>query len=414
MAVQRPYFTKNPIFPLTLLILIDHMGLGIIFPVFVPIFMDSSNSIVGLEVGESLRSFWYNFTLSIFPVMMFFGATLLGGLSDQIGRKKVLLICLSGASLGYFLSGLAIDIRSLSLLLFSRALTGLTAGSMPIAQAAVVDISTEENKATNLGYVILAASLGFLLGPMTGGFFTNASIVSWFCYSTPLYLASLLALMNMWMLKFFKETFTPRQKIQLNFNQCLDYLTAPFKMKPIRFLAATFLLMQLGWSFYFQFISVFLLKKYQFSSQHLGLFMSTMGMGFALGSCWILRLLTRYLKDNTVAFTALAIATLSMLGTIYEIYPNFAWIGAFLLGIAMAIAYSILIKLFSSLVSEDQQGWIMGVSEAIAAVAWAITPLASSYLENVNLSTPLTVATFLLLISTFMLKYWKPYHPFTV
>ena len=292
-----------------------------------------------------------------------------------MGRKKVLLVCLFGAALGYALSGVAVDLKYVPLLIVSRALAGLTAGSMPIAQAAMIDISTPETKAGNIGLVILAASFGFLFGPLAGGFFANSNIISWFSYSTPLYFASILALGNMWLLKHFKETFIPKNRVSINLKQSLDFLIAPFKTPNIRFLSFVYLLMQLGWSFYFQFIAVYLLKKHNFSSQDIALFMSLMGIGFALGSCWVLRFISKYLQDQIAALLTLSIATLCVFATVYDIHTNVAWVAAFLLGITMAAAYSILIKLFSSAVSEEKQGWIMGVSEAIVAVAWAITPL---------------------------------------
>ncbi len=407
MVSRFKIYLGNPLLPLYMLILLDHMGLGIIFPILVPIFMDS-NGILGPEAPDLLKSFWYSATLSIFPIAMFFGATVLGGLSDQLGRKKVLMICLLGAAVGYALSGLAVDTNNLYLLIFSRGLAGLTAGSMPIAQAAVIDISDDKNKAGNIGLVILAASFGFLFGPLVGGFFANTKIVSWFSYSTPLYFSSLMAVINLVLLRLFQETFIPKKVVSVSLKQSLSFIVDPFRTKSIRFLASIYLLMQLGWSFYFQFIAVYLLKKYDFTSQHIALFMSLMGFGFALGSGWIPRLIAQYLRDNLAALGCLAIATLSILATVSDIHISIAWFASFALGVTMAAAYSIMIKLFSNSVSEEKQGWIMGVSEAIVAVTWAITPLLSSYLENVAISIPLVFSMGLLLISTIMLIYWKP------
>ncbi len=407
MAYARIF--KHPLLPLCLLILIDHMGFAIIYPILVPVFMDSQGAILGIGSPENLRSFWYGITLSIFPITTFFGATLLGGLSDQLGRKKILMICLIGACIGYTLSGLAVDLQNVSLLIFSRAIAGLAAGSMPIAQAAVIDLSDEHNKASNLGFVIFFASFGFLLGPLIGGFFANNNIIVWFHYSTPFYFSALLTLLNLSLLTFFKETFVPKQYIPLSLSHSINFLIAPFRIKSIQFLAGVFLFMQLGWSFYFQFISIYLLKKYHFSSQDLSLFMTLIGIGFAIGSCWVVRIVTKYLVDNISATIALGLATLCIFLTIYDIHNSIVWAAAFILGITMSTAYSILIKLFSGIVAEQEQGWIMGVSEAIIAVAWAITPLLSSYLEKFGVTTPLTAGMSLLLISTIMLKYWKPF-----
>lgn len=398
---------RSPLVPLSLLILIDHIGFGIFFPILVPLFMDPQG-ILGPDAASQVKSFWYNVTLSVFPVALFFGSTLLGSLSDQFGRKKILILCLLGAILSYFLAGVAIDYMTIPLLIVSRAIAGLAAGSMPIAQAAIVDISDERERGSNLGLIILAASVGFLIGPLLGGFFANANIVSWFSYSTPFYIAALLAFVNLcFLLRFFKETFAPKKAKKFRWQKCVELSIAPFKVKNIRFLSFIFLLVQLGWSFYFQFISLFLLKRYQYSAQDISLFMTLMGIGFAVGSCWALRILSRYFKDITLALASLGIIVFSLLIIITELHLFANWVSSFWVGVGMAVLYSLMIKFFSCLVSEQEQGWIMGVSEAIVSVAWAITPLASTYLENIELSLPLQVATVLLGASMILLCFWK-------
>ncbi len=398
---------KNPLIPLCFVILIDHIGMGIIFPILVPIFMES-NGILGAGIAESTQSFWYNVTLSIYPIFAFFGAAILGSLSDQFGRKKVLVFCLLGSALGYFLSGFAIDIQNIPLLIFSRALAGLTAGSFPVAQAAVIDISTEDNKASNIGLILLSASIGFLVGPLLGSFCSNSNILDWFYYSTPLYCASILALINIVLLRVFKETFVPKAPLKKNvFKKSIELLLAPIQLKHIRYLSLIFLFMQFGWGFYFQFISVYLLKKHDFSSQDIGYFMSFMGVGFALGSCWILRILSKYFRDVSLAIGILITVMFTMFMTIIEL-PWFIILGAsVLLGCTWAVAYSILIKLFSSLVSEEEQGFIMGVAESLVFVAFAITPMLNTYLESLDISIPLIVAILSVGIGSVLLFRWK-------
>ena len=80
----------------------------------------------------------------------FFGSSLLGDLSDQVGRKKSLSICLIGSFLGYICAALSVSIGSMALMFFGRIVAGFTAGSQPIAQAAIIDSSEEAHKARNI------------------------------------------------------------------------------------------------------------------------------------------------------------------------------------------------------------------------------------------------------------------------
>ena len=151
------------VLPLFLVIFIDAMGLAIMFPILTPIFMNLHVHGGILAAGASLlvRNIFYGVTLCIFPLFMFFGTPFLGDLSDHIGRKKVLIICLLGATVSYFLSGLSVDFKVVWLLLVSRAVAGFTAGSQPIAQAAIIDVSPPDKKALNLSLLLFPAALGF-------------------------------------------------------------------------------------------------------------------------------------------------------------------------------------------------------------------------------------------------------------
>src|SRR5580658_5552191 len=87
--------------PLFLVLVIDTMGAGIIFPILSPLFMTPSESILPLATSENMRQFWYGATLTSWALLMFIGAPFLGDLSDRIGRKKVLVLCLVGDALGF-------------------------------------------------------------------------------------------------------------------------------------------------------------------------------------------------------------------------------------------------------------------------------------------------------------------------
>ncbi len=54
-----------------------------------------------------MRNFLYALILGIFLFFWFFGAAIMGDMSDGAGRKKALLICMAGAAIAYFLTGIA-------------------------------------------------------------------------------------------------------------------------------------------------------------------------------------------------------------------------------------------------------------------------------------------------------------------
>ena len=171
--------------PLFLVLFIDSMGLGLVFPILNALVIDPHSNFISYHLDSNARNLLFGFTISIYMFCWFFGAAFLGDLSDQIGRKNALMICLLGACFGYLLSALAVVLNSYLLLLIGRIIAGFTAGSQSIAQAAIVDISLPEHKARNLGLILFFASLGFIVGPMIGGTLSTSSLVSWFNYAMP-------------------------------------------------------------------------------------------------------------------------------------------------------------------------------------------------------------------------------------
>jgi DHA1 family tetracycline resistance protein-like MFS transporter len=258
------------ILPLCLVLLIDGMGLGLFFPILNTILIEPSAQFLPFDTSLLMRNFCYGLTIGIFMICWFFGAAVLGDLSDSIGRKKPLMICLLGSFFGYLLSAVAIVFHSFSLLIVSRIIAGFTAGSQPIAQAAIVDISIDEHKARNISLILLSISIGFVLGPICGGILSNENLVSWFSFQTPMYFASSLSLINAFLLYFtFNETFTKKHKIvKIKWHHAINIFIQAFNHKSIKKYSIVLLVMIFGWSNYFSFISLFLLQTYHYSAMH--------------------------------------------------------------------------------------------------------------------------------------------------
>ena len=102
----------------------------------------------------------------------------------------------------------------MSLLLFGRFLSGLMAGSQPIAQAAVSDLSPEDQRALDMSLLTLALSVGIVLGPVMGGVLSERIISnSAFDFATPLWTAAALAAISfLWILVGFRDTAPASEK----------------------------------------------------------------------------------------------------------------------------------------------------------------------------------------------------------
>jgi DHA1 family tetracycline resistance protein-like MFS transporter len=169
-------------------LLIDVMGLGLIIPVVPKLIeglLGSSNISEVSKYGG-----WMSF---MYAIMQFLFAPVLGSLSDQYGRRPVLLFSLFGLGIDYLFLCFA---PSIIWLFIGRAIAGITGASFTTASAYIADISTEENRAQNFGMIGAAFGIGFVIGPMLGGFLGEYGA------KIPFFVAAGLALAN-WLYGYF-------------------------------------------------------------------------------------------------------------------------------------------------------------------------------------------------------------------
>jgi DHA1 family tetracycline resistance protein-like MFS transporter len=386
--------------PLFLVLLIDSMGLGLVFPILNSLVFDPSTHFISAHMSSASRNFLYGLTIGIFMFCWFFGAAFLGEVSDQIGRKKSILICLIGACVGYLISAMAVVFRSYTLLLLGRIVAGFTAGSQAIAQAAIVDLSTEEAKAKNLGLILFFTSLGFAIGPIIGG------ALSWFSFAMPFYFAASISFVNIILLMFlFNETFTSTKKFSVKIHYALEIFATAFKHEKIRDLSIVLIVMMFGWSGIYSYLSMFLLKVHHFDSMQIGLYMGLLGAGFGIGTGMLTEFFTNRFSLRQCVIGASSLVALGTLLTVIAPHAIYLWADSFLISIPMAIAYSTLLTLFSNQVDADSQGWIMGITGAVMAFAFGVNGLLAGVLANFSPSTPLIISVFCMVMSAGLMKF---------
>lgn len=141
-------------------LLIDITGLGIIIPVFPTLIQELTGGTL------SQASEYGGWLLFSFAIMQFLFSPILGNLSDQFGRRPILLLSLAGFALDYVLLAFA---PTLAWLFVGRLIAGIMGASITTATAYIADISSPEKRAQNFGLVGAAFGLGFIIGPVLGG-----------------------------------------------------------------------------------------------------------------------------------------------------------------------------------------------------------------------------------------------------
>ncbi|XP_031150172.1 major facilitator superfamily domain-containing protein 9 [Sander lucioperca] len=107
---------------------------------------------------------------STYGILQLFSSTIVGSWSDVVGRRYSLLTCLLLSALGYGLLGMS---TSIALFVLARIPVGLFKHSLSICRALLSDLVSESERPLVMGHFNAASSVGFILGPVVGGYLTE-------------------------------------------------------------------------------------------------------------------------------------------------------------------------------------------------------------------------------------------------
>jgi MFS transporter, DHA2 family, multidrug resistance protein len=114
-----------------------------------------------------------------------------GWLSNQLGRKRLLILATSGFTIASFLCGLA---PTLVFLIFFRVIQGACGGALqPISQAVLLESFPPEDRGKAMGFWGLGIVVAPMLGPVLGGWLTDSYSWRWVFYiNVPVGVASVM------------------------------------------------------------------------------------------------------------------------------------------------------------------------------------------------------------------------------
>lgn len=164
---------KSPLLVIFLVVFIDLVGFGIVIPIL-PYYAKQYGS----------TAFMLGWLMTSYSALQFVFAPIWGRVSDQIGRRPVLLYSMLGTALSLVALGAA---GSLALLFAARILAGICGANISTATAYIADVTTPRNRAKGMGMIGAAFGLGFIFGPAIGG------VLSRFGYGVPMYFAAALS-----------------------------------------------------------------------------------------------------------------------------------------------------------------------------------------------------------------------------
>lgn len=379
---------KRRLTTIFVIVFVDLLGFSLILPLL-PFYAESyqaSPTLVGLLVAA-------------YAAMQLIGAPILGRLSDQYGRRPVLLVSIFGTFIGFLLLGFAepvgralagllpagfaglepITLQNyaiLGVLFFSRMLDGLTGGNISVAQAYITDVTDERNRAKGMGLIGAAFGLGFIIGPAIGG------ILSRWGYALPAFVAATIAFINLILVfAWLQESLTEqrREAIQKNGGNSRHTFSLQAMWQALgRPRVGPLLQIRFIYGLAFAtFETIFAL----YAQHHLGLSAEVTGytlayvgilvvlvQGFAIG--W---LTARYSEIN-LTFAGVIMMSLALLG--WALVPSLLLLLLVLIPIALAagILNTVINSLLSKSVYPEEVGGTLGISSSVESLTRVISP----------------------------------------
>jgi MFS family permease len=394
---------KLIIFILMVTIMIDIMGLGLIFPIIPGFTLDTNNTVfLDPNTSEFARYTFYGLIMAAWPFGLFIGSSVIGRLSDVYGRKRLLIISLIGIASSYMLSVLAVYISDIYLFTFSRLTVGLFGGCFGLAQTIIIDITPKERLTRNLSFVTLAASVGMIFGPLlttlVGKIYQNNDFLS---AMLPCLIGAVITIINLISVSIFlKETNKNKAHAsKLNFIDMIFSFRKMFSDSRIVLLAISFLFMQVAWGFYIQSFPLIMSSRFDLNQAQIGLSFVFGSIGYLVTILGILPRLERYCSlKSLVVFNAFLVGITFLLSCAYPTviieYITFVVTSMF-----QVLFYSAILTWISGKVDDHEQGVVMGGTVSIFGIAWAINALLISVLVSVDMFLPIYLAAFFFILS---------------
>lgn len=384
-------------------------GISMPYLIFPALFLNPEYSILSDAWGDSSRAIFLGITLAAYPLGQFIGSPILGSLSDDYGRKRLLSGSLFISAFCNLLTGLAIEYHLLGLLIVSRLMTGLMEGNIAIARAMAANLTTLSKHET-FGKINAVASMAFLLGPLLGGLLTDKSLFENLTTSTPFYCVCILffclAGLSAGMLE--KKATIATKEVR-SFSERINLfkrISALFSNKNLRFLMIISTGFTLAVDIFYEFGPVHLTVKWAVGPAQLIYYNGVLCLGLAIGNGWLPSFFSSRISNRKEILYSIGAFALLLIGMVLidSTWVMMCFFG--LSGLVIGLAVTLITVKISNAAPDSIQGEVMGVQLSLRVLGDAIICLFGGALLLLSSKLILILAALLSLMtmSYFALK----------
>jgi MFS family permease len=376
-----------------LTVFVDLLGFGIVIPIL-PLYaqaiadhpshwMLGVNQFLGLGgAGTTPGAFWAGVAFLSFSLMQFIASPILGRTSDLVGRKPVLWISLIGSAVGYTM--LALTSR-FEWILAARILDGITGGNISVAQAAMADSSTPEERSKVLGMIGAAFGLGFVLGPAMAGLLSGSDfghqLLATRGWHLPFFVAAGLSLAASLMVLFWMpETLTAEVKARARSHESRGHaLVKAFQRPGMPQILGVSLLAMAGFAMMEGTFALLVHQRFNFHQREVGFLFAGIGVLLVIYQGGLVRVVAKRIPERVALITGLVLMAVAL-----PLMPKAPWMWPFLLLLiplswGSGMGNTAGSALASQLTPPEEQGGLFGVLNATTGMGRIVGPAVGTF-----------------------------------
>ncbi len=272
------------------------VGFGLLIPVLPKL-------VVQLRGGDlASGSYAYGWIISIFALMQFVGSPILGALSDRYGRRRIILIATAGSAIDYFIMANA---PTLVWFFVARIIAGFTAGVLATANAYIADVTVPEKRAQAFGLLGAALGVGFIIGPVLGGFLGEYDV------RLPFFVAGTCSAVN-WLYGYLvlPESLKPENRRAFDWQRAspLGSLVALRRFPAVLALAEAFFLLMLAQMMLQSTWALYTDHRYGWGPKGIGMSLAFVGVATGFVQAVLIKRIVPRLGDTRAVITGLCIS----------------------------------------------------------------------------------------------------------
>jgi DHA1 family tetracycline resistance protein-like MFS transporter len=367
-------FKSRPLLPIFLIVFVDVLAFTLVLP-YLPFFAERYGA-SPLQVGS---------IITVFALCQFLSGPVLGRMSDQMGRKPILILSQIGTCLGFVILALS---THLWMVYLARIIDGITAGNLTVAQAAISDVTEPKDRSKSFALIGVSFGLGFFIGPAI-----SAGLLH-FGAQAPAWGAAGISLLSILTTTFFFHDSTTVHSEKKPFRLSLNDLAQGLNLKPIiryfkvdqlKPLLIQFFFFNVSFSAHISCFALFAERRLSYEGRAFGpkevsyLYAYLGLLGIIIRSTVIQKMIERFgeRKTSQIGFIAQGVGFLAY-GWVHTI-PG-ALVAATIGSLGSGIIRPTVSALMSRVVGPKEQGALFGVSQSLASIASIIAPLIAGYL----------------------------------